>query len=152
MLAQAETKNTVPFANSNGKLDHSDGSDTQLAKIKEDYTLTHREIAKLKNQLHQAKENMAKERAEHSSKSKKEESQDDEVGSKRIRQQAKRAKASRPGPSPPSPPRKGFEILSTGDISDSDEEDDYPEQNVRATYAKAKFARIQPIIQQQTVR
>jgi hypothetical protein len=29
--------------------------------------------------------------------------------------------------------------------------DDYPEQNARATYAKAKFARIQPIIHRQTV-
>jgi hypothetical protein len=36
------------------------------------------------------KENMAKERAKHSSKSKKEDSQDDEVGSKRVHQQAKR--------------------------------------------------------------
>jgi hypothetical protein len=43
-------------------------------------------------------------------------------------------------------------MLATGDTSDSDEEEDYPEQNVQATYAKAKFARIQPIIQQQTVQ
>ncbi len=41
-------------------------------------------------------------------------------------------------------------MLPTGDNSDSEEEDDYPEQNVRATYAKAKFARIQPIIQKKT--
>jgi hypothetical protein len=40
-------------------------------------------------------------------------------------------------------------MLPTGDY-DSEEEEDYMEQNVRATYAKAKFARIQPIIQQQT--
>jgi hypothetical protein len=58
-------------------------------------TLAQTEIAKLKNQLHQAEENMAKERAERSSKSKKEDSQDDDVGSKRIHQQAKRAKALR---------------------------------------------------------
>jgi hypothetical protein len=70
----------------------------------------------------------------------------------RVRQQAKRAKESRPGPSPPSLPWKGFKMLSTGDISDLEEEKDYPEQNVPATYAKAKFARIQPIIQQQTVQ
>jgi hypothetical protein len=42
-------------------------------------------------------------------------------------------------------------MLPTGDYSDSEEED-YPEQNVRATYAKAKFARIQPSIQRQTVQ
>ncbi len=95
MLAQAETKIKVPFANRNGKQDKSDGSDTQVAKIKKELTLAQREIAKLKNQLHQTKENMAQERAEHGSKSKKEDSQEDEVGSKRVRQQAKRAKASR---------------------------------------------------------
>ncbi len=43
-------------------------------------------------------------------------------------------------------------MLPTGDFSYSDEEENDPEQNVRATYAKAKFARIQPIIQQQTVQ
>jgi hypothetical protein len=42
-------------------------------------------------------------------------------------------------------------MLPTGDISDSDEEEDYSEQNVQATYPKAFLARIQPIIQQQTV-
>ncbi len=109
-----------------------------------------REIAKLKNQLHQA--HMAKERAECGSKSKKEDSQEDDVGSKRISQQAKSANASRQGPSPPSQPRNGFKMLPTGDFSDSEEEEDYIEQNVRATYAKAKFASIQPIIQQQTVQ
>ena len=76
----------------------------------------------------------------------------EEVGSKRFRQQAKRAKASRPGTSPPSPPRKGFKMLLTGDNSDSEEEDDYPEPKARATYAKAKFARIQPTIQKKTSR
>ncbi len=40
LLAQAETKNKVPFANSNGKPNKSDGSDTQVAKIKKDLTLT----------------------------------------------------------------------------------------------------------------
>ncbi len=34
----------------------------------------------------------------------------------------------------------------------SEEEEDYPEHNVKATYTKAKFASIQPIIQKQTVR
>ncbi len=43
-------------------------------------------------------------------------------------------------------------MLQTGDYSDSQQEEDNPEQNVRATYAKANFARIQPIIQQQTVQ
>jgi hypothetical protein len=42
-------------------------------------------------------------------------------------------------------------MLPKGDYSDSEEEEGYPEQNVRATYGKAKFARIQPIIQRQTV-
>jgi hypothetical protein len=70
----------------------------------------------------------------------------------RARQQAKRAKASKQGTSPPSLPRKGFKMLPTGDHSDSYEENDYPEQNLRATYAKAKFARIRPIIQKKTVR
>ncbi len=74
MLAQAETKTKVPFANRNGKPDKSDSSDTQVIKIKGELTLSQREIAKLKNQLHQAKENMATERAERSSKSKKEDS------------------------------------------------------------------------------
>ncbi len=99
------------------------------------------------NYTKQAKENIAKEREERSSKSKKDDSPDEEVGSKRFRQQAKRAKTSRPGTSPPSPPQKGFKMLPTGDNSDSEEEDDYPEPNVQATYAKAKFARIQPTIQ-----
>ena len=97
-----------------------------------------REISNLKNQLHQAKEKIAKERAERGSKSKKDDSPDEEVGGKRFRQQAKRAKASWPGTSPPSPPRKGFKILPTGDNSDVEGEDDYPEPNARATYAKAK--------------
>jgi hypothetical protein len=37
-------------------------------------------------------------------------------------------------------------------VADSEEEDDYPEQNARATYTKAKFARIQPTIQKKTSR
>jgi hypothetical protein len=41
-------------------------------------------------------------------------------------------------------------LLPTGDNSDSEEEDDYPEQNARAAYAKPKFARIQPTIQNET--
>ena len=66
---------------------------------------------------------------------------DEEVGRNRIRQQAKRAK---------DPPRKGFKMLSTGDNSDSEEKDGYPEPNARATDTKAKFARIQPTIQKKT--
>ncbi len=88
--------------------------------------------------------------AERASKSKKDDSPDQEVGNKRFRQQAKRAKALRPGTSPPSPPWKGFKMLPTGDNSDSEEEDEYPEPNARATYAMAKFASIQPTIQKKT--
>jgi hypothetical protein len=69
-----------------------------------------------------------------------------------MSQQAKRTNALRPGPSPPSLPQKGFKMLPTGEISNSDEEEDYQEQNVLATYAKAKFTLMQPIIQQQTVQ
>ncbi len=43
-------------------------------------------------------------------------------------------------------------MLPTGDYSDLEEEEDYPGPNVRAAYAQAKFARIQPIIQRQTVQ
>jgi hypothetical protein len=39
MLAQAETKTKVPFANCNGKPNKSDGSDTQVAKIKKELIL-----------------------------------------------------------------------------------------------------------------
>jgi hypothetical protein len=95
MLAQAETRSTAPFGNSNGRPDKSDGLDQQFAKLKKELTLAQREISNLKNQLQQAKENIAKERAERSSKSKKDDSPDEEVGNKRVRQQAKRAKASR---------------------------------------------------------
>ncbi len=152
MLAQAETKNKAPFGNRNGRPDKSYGLDPQFAKLKKELTLVQREISNLKNQLHQAKENIAKKRTERGFKSKKDDSPDEEVGSKRFRQNAKRAKASKPGTSPPSPPRKGFKILPTGGNSDSEEENDYPEQNVQATYAKAKFACIQPIIQKKTSR
>jgi hypothetical protein len=51
----------------------------QVAKYKKDLTPAQRRIAKLKNHLHQTKENTAKDRAEHSSKGKKEDPQDDEV-------------------------------------------------------------------------
>ncbi len=77
MLAQAKTRTKVPFANCNSRPDKSDGSGTQVAKIKKDLILAQREISKLKNQVHQAKGNMAKERAERSSKSKKEDFQED---------------------------------------------------------------------------
>jgi hypothetical protein len=152
MLAQAETKRKVPFGQRNGRPDKSHGLDPQFAKLKKELTLAQREISNLKNQLHQAKENIAKERAERGSKSKKDDSPDEEVGSKRFRQQAKRAKASRQGTSPPSPPRKGFKMLPTGGNSDLEEEDDYwySEPNVQARYGKAKFARIQPTIQKKT--
>jgi hypothetical protein len=115
MLAQAEPKGKVPFANRNGKPDISDDSDTQAANLKKELTLSQLQIANLKNRLYQAKENIAKERAEFCSKSKKDDSQEGEVGSKRVCQQAERAKASKQETSPPSPPRKGFKMLPTGD-------------------------------------
>jgi hypothetical protein len=117
MLAQTESKSKAPFGNHNGRLDKSDGLDQQFAKLKKELTLAQREILNLKNQLYQAKENIAKERAERGSKSKKDDSPDEEVSSKRVRQQAKRAKTSRPGTSPHSPPRKGLKMLPTGDNS-----------------------------------
>jgi hypothetical protein len=117
MLAQAETKSKVPFGQRNGRPDKSNGLDPQFAKLKKELTFAQREISNLKNQLHQAKENIAKERAERCSKSK-EDSPDEEVGRKRFSQQAKRATVSRPGASPTSPPRKGFKMLPTGDNSD----------------------------------
>jgi hypothetical protein len=67
MLAQADTKSKVPFGNHNGRPDKPDGSDPQFAKFKRELTLEQGEIANLKNQLHQAKESMAKERADSSS-------------------------------------------------------------------------------------
>jgi hypothetical protein len=64
MLAQAETKSKAPSGNRNGRSDKSDGLDPQFAKLKKERTLAQREISNVKNQLHQAKENIAKERAE----------------------------------------------------------------------------------------
>ena len=68
VLAQTETKSKAPFGNRNGRPDKSDGLDLQFAKLKKELTLGHREISNLKNQQHQAKENIAKERAERGSK------------------------------------------------------------------------------------
>jgi hypothetical protein len=93
MLAKTETKSKTPFGNCNGRPDKSDGLDQQFAKLKKELTLAQREILNLKNQLHRAKGNIAKQRAEHGSKSKKDDSPDEEVCSKRVCQQAKRAKA-----------------------------------------------------------
>jgi hypothetical protein len=76
MLAQAEIKSKAPFGNRNGRMDKFDGLDLQFAKLKKELTLAQREISNLKNQLHQAKENIAKERAERVSKSKKDDSPD----------------------------------------------------------------------------
>ncbi len=69
MLAQTETKSKALLGNRNGRTDKSYGLDPQFAKLKKELTLAHREISNLKNQLHQAKENIAKERAERGSKS-----------------------------------------------------------------------------------
>ncbi len=150
MLAQTETKSKASLGGRNGRTDKSEGSDPKLAKLKKDLSLALREISNLKNQLHQANENITRELAERGSKSRKDDSPDEEVGGKRPRQQAKRAKASRPATSSPSSPRKGFRMLPTGDNSDSEEEEDYPEPNARATYAHAKFARVLPPIQKKT--
>jgi hypothetical protein len=46
MLAQAEPKSKVPFANRNGQPNNSDGTHSQVAKLKNDLTLAQREIAK----------------------------------------------------------------------------------------------------------
>jgi hypothetical protein len=120
MLAQAETRSKAAFGNSNGRQDKSYGLDQQFAKLKKELSLAQREISNPKNQLHLAKENIAKERAERDSKSKKDDSPDEEVSSKRFRQQAKQAKASRLGTSPPSLPRKAFKMLPTDSNSDSE--------------------------------
>jgi hypothetical protein len=71
---------------------------------------------------------------------------------RKLGQQVNWAKAAKPGTSPPSPPWKGFKMLPTGNYCESEEEEDYQEQNARATYGKAKFACIQPIIQKKTSR
>jgi hypothetical protein len=113
MLAQVETKAQVPLADRNGKPEKSNGSDAHVAKSKKELIFAQKDIAKLKIQLHQSKENLAKERAERGSKGKKEGSQDDEIGSKRLWQQAKQAKASKQEPSPPTPSRKGFKVIPT---------------------------------------
>jgi hypothetical protein len=127
MLAQTESKSKASLGGQNGRTDKSEGSDSKYDRLKKDLTHALREISNLKNQLNQAenqlnqaKENIAKERAERGSKSKKDDSPDVEVGSKRPRQQAKRAKASRPTTSSPSPPRRGFRMLPTGKNSDSE--------------------------------
>ncbi len=68
------------LATANGRTGKSDGLDPQFNKLKKDLSLALREISNLKNQLHQAKEtrnlNIVKERAERSSKSKKDDSPD----------------------------------------------------------------------------
>ncbi len=69
MLAQTETKSKASLGSSNGRTDKSDseGSDPKYDKLKKDLSLALREISNLKNQLNQAKENIAKERARQSS-------------------------------------------------------------------------------------
>ncbi len=74
MLAQTETKSKASLGGRNGRTDKSDGSDPKYDKLKKDLTFALREISNLKKQLSQAKENIARERAEHSSKSKKDDS------------------------------------------------------------------------------
>ncbi len=81
-LAHEELKNKVTFAHNNGRPNYYDSTVSQVAKLKKVLTLAQRDIAKLKNQLHQAKENIAKERAKRCSKSRKDDSPEDEVGSK----------------------------------------------------------------------
>ncbi len=110
MLAQTETKSKVSLGGLNGRTDKSDGADPKHAKLKKDLSLALREISNRKNQLNQAKENIAKERAGCSSKSRKDDSPDAEVGGKRPRQHAKRAKASRLTTSSPSSPRNASDM------------------------------------------
>ncbi len=76
MLAQAETRSKAPFGHSNGRPDKSDGFNQQfqVAKLKKELTLVQREISNLKNQQHQAKENITKASAERCSKSEKDDS------------------------------------------------------------------------------
>jgi hypothetical protein len=64
--------------------------------------------------------------------------------------QDRNLQASRPGSSPLTPPRKGFKMLPTGDMSDTDNEEDSQRRDVRAAYAKAIFSHIQPITHEQT--
>jgi hypothetical protein len=71
VLAQTETKSKAPFGNRHGRPDKSDGLDPQFFKLKKELTLAQREISNLKNQLHKAKKNIAKESAKRGSKSKK---------------------------------------------------------------------------------
>ncbi len=49
LLARTETKSKVPFGNSKGRQDKSDGFDPQFAKLKKELTLAKREISNLKN-------------------------------------------------------------------------------------------------------
>jgi hypothetical protein len=55
-----------PSPRARRRMDESDGSDPQHAKQKKELSLALREISNLKNQLDQAKENIAKELAERS--------------------------------------------------------------------------------------
>ncbi len=76
MLAQTESKSKASLGGPNGRTDKSNGSDPRYVKLKKDLTLALLEISNLKNQLNQAKENIAKERAERGSKSRKDDSPD----------------------------------------------------------------------------
>ena len=89
MLAQTETKSKASLGGRNGRTDKSKGPDPKYDKLKKDLSFALREISNVKNQLYQAKENIARERAERGSKGKKDDSPDAEVGGKRSRQQAK---------------------------------------------------------------
>ncbi len=64
--------------------------------MKKELTAVQKEIAKLKTNCSNKKKNLAKERAKRGSKSKTEDSQKDEVGSKRLQQQAKQSNTSFP--------------------------------------------------------
>ena len=83
MLAQTETKSKASLGGRNGRTDKSEGSDPKHDKLKKDLSFALREISNLKNQLHQAKENIARERAERGSKGKKDDSPDADVGRRR---------------------------------------------------------------------
>jgi hypothetical protein len=65
VLAQADTKAKVPLSHRIGKQDWSNSYHGPVPNLKKELTAAQQELGELKNQLHQSKENNAKERAEH---------------------------------------------------------------------------------------
>jgi hypothetical protein len=67
-----------------------DGWDAQAAEMKKELTFAQKEFVMIRNHRHQAEDNIFRELAYRGSKRKKQNSQDDEVGSKRRRHWAVR--------------------------------------------------------------